>query len=102
MIQNNLEIYQENNILEGYSNEIWELFNEINESKKIDKYPYISEQDYKKHFSSETYNFKQFNIWSCRFVSSIYGITRMKCYKNLIINSVKKDENGNFIIKLST
>lgn len=100
MKQKNLEIYQENNIPEEYSNEIWELFNEINESKKIDKYPYISEQDYKKYFSPETYNFKQFNIWSCRFVSSIYGITRMKCYKNLIINSVKKDENENFIIKI--
>ena len=75
----------------------------IIERKETDEYnesPYISEQDYKKYFAPETFNFKQFGIWSCRFVSSIYWITRMESYKTLIKNSVQKDTYGNFIIKL--
>ena len=39
-------------------------------------------------------------IWSCRFVSSIYWITQMESYKQLVKNSVKKDTDGNFIVKI--
>ena len=73
---------------------------EWKEDKEYDKYPYINEQDYKKYFAPETFNFTQFRVWSCRFVSAIYWITRMESYKAYIKNSVKKDTYGNFIIKL--
>ena len=75
-------------------------FSESIKANEHSKYPYINDSDYAKYFAPETYNFKQFWVWSCRFVASIYWITRMKCYKNLVINSVKKDGNGNFIVKI--
>ena len=97
MAGNNLENYQESDIL-NLEEYVWELsslkddvINKSKESKEYDKYPYISEHDYKKYFAPETYNFRQFEIWSCRFVASIFWITQLESYKNLIKNSVKKD-----------
>lgn len=120
MAINNAENYENNNTFnfEEYSNEIdnfvfnWTLSTldenntennvttEWKESSEYDKYPYINEQDYKKYFAPETYNFKHLGIWSCRFVSSIYWITQMESYKQLVKNSVKKDTDGNFIVKI--
>jgi len=68
--------------------------------KEYNENPYINDNDYAKYFAPETYNFKQFWIWSCWFVTSIYWITQMENYEQLIKNSVKKDVNGNFIIKM--
>ncbi len=117
MVINNAENHEKNSIfsLNEYDNKIdnfdfnWTLLSlytednptrEWKENSEYNKYPYISEQDYKKYFAPETYNFRQFNIWTCRFVASIYWITQMKSYKQYVKNSVKKDENWNFIVKI--
>ena len=93
-----LDLYQE---IRWNENNIENIpFVERKEADEYNKYPYINEQDYKKYFAPETFNFKQSGVWSCRFVSSIYWITRMESYKSLIKNSVKKDTSGDFIIKL--